>query len=124
MPTFNKNCIQELKDFLYNSYVHDAEIENVEHNYGQDYIRIALFNPIFNVKMDLTFKNVEIALAIKGKEYGSPKTIISLTAEEDFSYLHTYLPKHSECIEGSLYMLFQMLSGDELHIVSKEVIVV
>ena len=123
MPTFNKNNIQELKDLLYNSCVHDAKLENIEYNYGQDYIRIALLNPIFNVKINLIFQNVEIALAIKGKEYGSPETIISLTAEEDFSHLQTYLPKHSECIEASLYLLFQMFSGDELHIVSKEVVV-
>ena len=123
MPRFNKNNTQELKELLYNSCVHDAKLEKVEYKCGEDSIKIELFNPIFNVKMVLTFQNIEPALAIKGKEHGSSETIISLTVEEDFSYLQTYLPKHCECMESSLYLLFQMFSGEELHIVSKEVVV-
>lgn len=46
-----------------------------------------------------------------------------MTAEEDFSYLENYLMKRSEWTEDSLYMVFQMLSSDELHIVSKEVMI-
>ena len=61
--------------------------------------------------------------AIKGDWSENRETIISLTAEEDFSYLQNYNIKHSEYMEDSLYLLFQMFSGDELHIVSKEVII-
>ena len=123
MPRFDKNNTKELKDFLYNSYDHDAKLENVIYDCGKDSIKIELYNPIFNVKIQLTFNNIRIALAIKGKEYGSRETIISLTAEEDFTYLQNYLPKYNECIEDSLYLLFQMFSGDELHIIAKEVFV-
>lgn len=123
MTRFDKNHTKELKELLYNSCVHDAQMKNVEYKYGEDSIKIKLFNPIFNVKIDLTFHNIEIAFAIKGKEYGNRETIISLTVEEDFLYLQTYFPKCSECSEDSLYLLFQMFSGDELHIVSKEVTV-
>lgn len=121
MPRFNKNNIEELKEFLYNSYAHDAKLGNVEYKCGEDTIKIELFNPIFNVRINLTFYNIEIAFAIKGNWCGSRETINSLTVEEDFSYLQNYLSNHSEGIEGSLYLLFQMFSGDELHIVSKEV---
>lgn len=121
MPRFDKNKIKEIKDFLYNSYVHDAKLENIEYNCREDTIKIELFNPIFNIKINLTSHNIGIALAIKGNEYGSRETILSLTVEEDFSYLQNYLPNHSEGIEDSLYLLFQMFSGDELHIVSREV---
>lgn len=123
MPRYNKNSTKELKEIIYNSCVHDAKLENVRYECGEDLIKIELFNSIFNVKIDLTFRNIGIVLAIKGEAYGSRETIISLTAEEDFSYLQNYLPKHSEGFEDSLYLLFQMLSGDELHIVAKEVIV-
>lgn len=121
MPKFDKNSLKEIKDFLYNSCVHDAELENIGYNCEEDTIKIELFNPIFNGKINLTFHNIKIALAIKGKTHGSRETIISLTAEEDFSYLQNYLPNYVEGIENSLYLLFQMLSGDELHIVSREV---
>ena len=123
MPRFNKNNINELKKFLYNSNVHDAELGNIKYDCREESIKIELFNPISNVKIDLTFHHIGTVLTIKGKWPGSRETIISLTVEEDFSYLHNYLLKHSECMEDSLYLLFQMFSGDELHIVSKEVII-
>ena len=98
-------------------------MENVGYQCGKNDIKIELFNPIFNVKMTMVFQNIEIVLAVKDKSYGDSQTIISLTVEEDFSYLKTYLQKYSEDVESSLYLLFQMFSGDELHIVSKEVFV-
>ena len=123
MMKFDRNSITKLKEFLYNSCVHDAKMKSIEYQCGENGIKIELFNPIFNSKMTVIFQNVEIVLAVKGKSYGDSKTIVSLTVEEDFSYLKTYLQKYSEGIESSLYLLFQMFSGDELHIVSKEVVV-
>lgn len=123
MMKFDRNSITKLKEFLYNSCVHDAKMKSIEYQCGENGIKIELFNPIFNSKMTIIFQNVEIVLAVKGKSYGDSKTIVSLTVEADFSYLKTYLQKYSEGVESSLYLLFQMFSGDELHIVSKEVVV-
>lgn len=123
MPRFDKNNTKELKEFLYNSCVHDAKFYNVGYECGEDSIIVELFHSFFNVTIKLIFRNIKITLAIKGKEHGSRETILSLTVEEDFSYLQNYIPNHCEGVEDSLYLLFQMFSGDELHIVSKEVIV-
>lgn len=123
MMKFDRNSITKLKEFLYNSCVHDAKMKSIEYQCGENGIKIELFNPIFNSKMTIIFQNVEIVLAVKGKSYGDSKTIVSLTVEEDFSYLKTYLQKYSEGVESCLYLLLQMFSGDELHIVSKEVVV-
>lgn len=123
MPKFNNNEAEELKALLYDSYIHDAKLESVRYECSEDSLKVEAFNPIFNVKIDLTFCDVGIALAIRGNDLGSRETILSLTAEEDFSYLQNYIQKCSESIEDSLYLLFQMFSGDELHIVSREVIV-
>lgn len=123
MKKFDKNNSSKLKELLYDSFVHDAKLENIEYKCGEDGIKIELFNPIFNVKIYLTFYNIEIAFAIKGREAGSQETIISLTVEEDFSYLQTYLSNQSVDMASSLYLLFQTFSGAELHIVSKEVVV-
>ena len=123
MPRFNKNNIKELKELLYNSYDHDAKLKNAKYDCDEDSLKIELYNPIFNAKIDLTFLNIGIALAIKGEWSGNRDTIISLTVEEDFSCLQNYLIKHSKYMEDSLYLLFQMFSGDELHIVSNEVII-
>ena len=122
MPRYGKNNADELKALLYNSCVHDAKLENAEHDFRKDSIKIKLFNPIYGVEISFTFLNIEIALTIKGDWQGDRATIVSLTVEEDLSYLQKYLPNHSEYLD-SLYLLFQTFSGNELHIISKEVIV-
>ena len=122
MPRFSKNNAQELKELLFNSCLHDAELKDIRYNLGEHSVTIRMFNPIYNVKFDLTFSNIEMVFGIKGREFGSSETIVSLTLEEDFSYLQTYLPEHSKCMDSSLYLLLQMFSGDELHIASKEVV--
>ena len=123
MPIYNKNNVKELKEYLYNSYVHDAKLKNIKCDYIEDRIEIELFNPIFGVKILLTFLNIGITFGVKGDWSGNRETINSLTVEDDFSYLNNYLINHSENKDDSIYILFQMFSGDELHIVSKEVIV-
>ena len=122
MLRFDKCHIKELNEFLYYSYIHDANIESIRYEQSENRLRVKTFNPIFNVKMELTFHDVGIVFAISGNEIGSRETIISLTAEENFSYLQKYIPKHSKNLKDSLYLLFQMFSGDELHIVSREVV--
>lgn len=123
MPRFDKNNAEQLKEFLYSSCVHDAKLENIRYDYEENIIKVNLFNSIFKVKIDLTFYDIGISLAIKGENFGNRETIISLTIEEDFSYLPIDFSKYTGLDETSIYLLFQMFSGDELHIVSKEVII-
>ena len=123
MPRYNKNSVKELKAFLYNSYIHDANLENVEYNCKEDRIKIKLVNPIFGVQIDLIFLNIGLALVTKGDWPGDLATVLILTVEEDFSYLQNHqLLKQCKYTKDDLYFLVQMFSGDELHIVSKEVI--
>lgn len=123
MPRYNKNSVKELKAFLYNSYIHDANLENVEYNCKEDRIKIKLVNPIFGVQIDLIFLNIGLALVTKGDWPGDRTTVLSLTVEEDFSYLQNHQRlKQCKYMKDDLYFLVQMFSGDELHIVSEEVI--
>ena len=94
MPRYNKSNTKELKEFLHNSCVHDAK-----------------------------FLNIGILLTIKGDWPGNRETIISLTSEEDFSCMQKYFLKSENHMEDYIYLLFQMFSGDEVHILSKEVII-
>ena len=123
MQKFNKYSIEKLKAFLYNSRVHDAKIESIEYSSKEKSVKVKTFNPIFSIRTNLTFYTIKAVLSIKGKSEGDPETIVSLTAEDDFSYLQLYLPGYDEGEEPSLYLLFQMFSGNELHIVSGEVAV-
>ena len=100
MPRYNKDNVKGLKELLYNSYVHDAELENAEFDFKEDSIKITLFNPIFGAKINFTFLNIETSLTIKGDWQGERATIVSLTVEEDFSYLQKYLPNHGEYMDS------------------------
>ena len=108
---------------LYNSYVHDAKLENIEYDCAEDKITVQMLNPIFNTKMNLTLCNIEMVFSVKGDWHGDRETIHSLTLEKDFSYLNNYLLKQRKPSQDSLYLLFQMFSGDEIHIICKEVII-
>ncbi len=123
MLRYNKSNIKELKEFLFNSHVHDAKLENVRFDCREDRVIIELCNPIFEDKIALTLCNIGVALATKGGWPGDRETIYSLTVEEDLSYLQRYLEKNGKDMENGLYLLFQMFSGDEWHIIAKEILV-
>lgn len=123
MPRFDKTNIDGLKKSIYNTYAHDARVKGMEYQWGEDCLKIRLWNPIFYVKADLIFHNIEIVFAKKGREYGSRETVVSLTVEDDFSELLANCPNCGPCLEDTIYLLFQMFSGEELHIAAKEVTV-
>ena len=80
-------------------------------------------NQFFHVGMNLTFDGVIAFLSINGNWPGDRDTIIALVVEEDYSFLKNCKQVCGDCFDNSLYLVFQMLSGDELHIVSKSVYV-
>lgn len=122
MPRFNKNNEKELKKFLYNNYIHDSKLEKFYYDCNEDSIQIELWNPIFGGQINLAFFDISIVLARKGDWIGDRTTILSLTVEEDFSQLQNSNLDNNVYKENSLYLMFQIFSGAELHIVSKEVL--
>ncbi len=120
---FNKQKIEELKSAIQNSYAHDARIKSAEYDFCENALKIKAFNAIFNTKIELVAKNVELTFTVEGDfNYpGSNDTIISLTVEADFSYLKNYINNCKKFKEDTIYLLFQMLSGAELHIVAKDI---
>ena len=125
MSKYNKHNTNELRNFLFICGAHDSRIANIEYNYGDDKMTVHLDNPYNKTKISLTFIGVDLVLSIKGKEYGRCDDVNSLTLEEDYKYLYSYLANRffiSFISEESLYLLFQMFSGTELHIISKEII--
>lgn len=75
--------------------------------------------------MHFIFYDVKIAMFFldynRGLLFGDNEKIYSLSVEEDYSCFENNF-NLSECYyNGTLYILFEMFSGDVLHIVSKEV---
>lgn len=119
---FDKSNTDDLKIFLFNSCIQDAKLEGVSYESGEGCLKIRIYNPIFSTKLELTFCEVGSVLAIRGNEFENREKIISLTVEEDYSYLKNWLPDCDEKNKDSIYLMFQMFSGDELHIVSRNVV--
>ena len=123
MPKFDKNKIKELKEFLYYSQVHDAKIENIELNFREKDVRIEILNSFFNIKICITFLNIELIYATKGTWNGNSETILSLSALDDCSSYPNGMIKDNTNMKESIYLFLQMFSGDEFHIVCKEIII-
>ncbi|MBQ7335994.1 MAG: hypothetical protein IJW92_05940 [Clostridia bacterium] len=123
MFEFNRSQIEGLKRYIYHSDIHDSKIDAWNYDREKRILNIKTVNPIFGTQMNLTFKEVIIFLSISGNEIGARETILSLTVEEDYSYFQNCTQVCGECFGDSLYLLFQMFSGDELHIVSKSVVI-
>jgi len=123
MTSFDKSKVEQIEALLYNSYIHDANLESISYDSESESLVIEAFNSIFNQKFQVTFRELKVTFSIKGKDFGSSKTINSLSVEKDFSYLHNYLQFDEEYEQNTLYILFQMFSGDELHILCKEIII-
>ena len=123
MLKFSKDNIQEIKALLYRSCIHDAKLVSIYYDAKEKTLKIITVNPIFNVGINFIFSGVTIFFATKGHDYGDCNTILSLTVENDFSYLPNDILKYQDNIKDVLYLVFQMFSGDELHIVCKEVII-
>lgn len=123
MLKFDKSRIGDLKEYLYQSNVHDAKITTINYESKKKILIIKLINPIYDNEITLNFEKVKVVLSISGKEFGSRETIISLSAEENYSYLQNCTNVCGNSLFDSIYLLFQMLSGDELHIISKYVLI-
>ena len=123
MQSFGKGNIKKIKELVYNSWAHDALLESFTYNGNGETAKIEFFNPIYKIKTTMIFSDIEVVLMTKGDWGGERETIISLSAEDDFSYLQAYLPKCNAYSEDSIYLLFQTASGDELHIAAKEVMI-
>ena len=124
MPQFKVENVKELKAFLYDSCFHDATFKNIDYDYASGKLMIEAFNCFFNCKWKLDFSEIETIFVTKGNWLlDRSEEISSLTVEDDFSYLKEYVPKFDKTIDEFLYLVFQMFTGDEIHIVCKEVAV-
>ena len=123
MPQFDRFQIEDLKDYLYHSGVHDAKIKTLKYDRERRNLTVEAVNPIHNVRIRMAFKEIKVILSNSGNELGCRETILSLSVEEDYSYFQNCAQVCGDCFDNSLYLLFQMFSGDELHIISEKVFI-
>ena len=113
---FSISNIDALREQLYYSQVHDAEM--IGYRFHNATLIMELLNAVQNVRILIRFEDIVTIQYRHGGEYGDIGTVLSLTVEdgvqgEDVNYDNPN--------EVPLYLLFQMLSADELLIGAKTV---
>ena len=121
MLRFNRENRDALKLFIYNSHIHDAEITETSYTHGDHSVTISAYNSYYGDRYSFVFRNVRLFL-ITNAEPERGNVVISLTLEDDLAYLRERIPSCSRWGDTALYLLFQMLSGDEFHIFADEVL--
>lgn len=121
MLRFNRENRDALKLFIYNSHIHDAEITETSYTHGDHSVTISAYNSYYGDRYSFVFRNVRLFL-ITNAEPERGNVVISLTLEDDLAYLRERIPSCSRWGDTALYLLFQMLSGDEFHILADEVL--
>lgn len=125
MKNFDISEIDKLKEVLYYSDSHDAIIKDSKYDMKNRIYYINLYNPISKMKIDFIFYNVKIVMFFKDYNYGllsgNAEEIYNLSVEDDFSFFKSNPNLSDDYYDDSLYMLFEMFSGDALHIVFEKV---
>ena len=120
MQVYNKNSLKELKKYLYNSDdIHDSEIINFIYSADNNKISVELLSPITKERKKLCFEDLKIVYLSAKIQLDVSSTVNSLTVEDDYSYLEESIRQLDKDIDNYIYLLFQMFSGVEIHIVSK-----
>lgn len=122
MPKFNKSSINELKNYLYYSDDHDAEIETWEYNSERSMLTIKGYNPIVNSQIELTFIDVKFFYFKRGKCCGSGNTLNAIVAVDNRLNISNCINFTDNFFDNALYLVFEFFSGDEWHIASQELV--
>ena len=121
VPIFNRLQIENLEKYIFNSYIHDAKILSFKYDIAEKIINIETLNENFAYKINFIFYNVKFFLSTSGHAYGSSETILSLTLEKNSAFLKDLMQICKHNVNDCIYLLFQLFSGDELHIVFETV---
>ena len=123
MIRFDRSQYNALRTFLSASYVHDAQIEkfNYDHDVGALYVYAT--NHFYRRNYRFSFLSLKSILFVKNHQFGSYETINSLTVEDNTTLTESPIYIADNQHSQYLYLLFQLISGDEIHIVSREVII-
>lgn len=110
---FNYTQQKELRDFLYRDDIHDAFFRKITYNAEKKELCIELR------KISIIFLGIKKMVFKNDNRWGTNETISSLTIEDCYDTL---------CLEDQvldpqkhIYSLFQLFSGNEIHILSEEI---
>lgn len=114
---------KELKEYIYFSSIHDSEIKDIQYDICKSALTLMISNPIDKVSCRMTFAGIKRMFFLNENRWGDDNSVSSLTLEEDHTPIEAFGEPETERDEKSLYFVFQMFSGNELHILTDELLV-
>lgn len=117
MEMFNCFQTQELKEYLRNFLIHDANIADACYDRNNKILKIKLVNETFGEVMNFSFLEVKAMLFLAGDWHGSSTTVVALNVESDYSYVQNCVK--SDELLNYIYIVMQTFNGDELYILAE-----
>lgn len=110
-----------MRDYLYKSAVHDSHFKDIVYDPLQHIVKVVLFNPILGKTITINFLKVKLLLSISDNKWGADQSISSLTLESIEQASVTFPMVNKRDLERNVYLLFQLFSGNEIHIIAEYV---
>lgn len=123
MISFRKSQMNQLKDYLYHSCIHDSLLKDAQYNIVRNCFELVLFYPSTRYCNRLSFQDVLEIRLIKCFDcsYCDSETINTLIVEDNgICFRDTEVSKNEKTSDYIIFTL-EMLSGDTINIVSKEI---
>lgn len=121
MRTYNKENKEYIMSYLFNIPIHDSSFKEISYDKENKRIFIILENKYSNNRINIVFTGVKILFSFDSDSWGTNETVSSLTLETDFSIFKTLIGQYQINVDNEIYLMFQMFSGNEIHIICKEV---
>ncbi len=118
MYIFDKSQQNALRSYLNNCYIHDADICSFQHNKDNNTLSIRMENSLFNQDITIILSEVKLFYTASEPISNSRDSVFSLTVEDEKTAdVWNREDNKNMCI----YLLIQMLSGLEIHILAQTV---
>lgn len=101
--------------------IHDGKIVQIGSDIRSKEWTVVIENEYTSSSIRILFKDVTVFISIGISKWGNDYSISSLTLEEpEETLMHMIEPEMID-INKSLYLVFQLFSGDEIHVICQNV---
>ena len=123
MISFRKLQIDQIKDYLYHSCIHDSLLKDARYNLVKGCLELTLYSPYNCYFYKLSFQDILEMQFVKCFDYCycDSETINTLIVDDNGMRFRNTEVSDSKIISDYIFFTLEMLSGDILNIVSKEI---
>lgn len=119
MPKYFLQNANELREAVYNSNIHDANIVSLDFNPTLMCVTIIARNVVFRKEIHFYFPEIKSLFSQKGNWEGCSNQILSLTIEDNFSLNNAPISMPDGGYSSALLFIFELFSGSEIWIISE-----